>query len=336
MAMEERQTKIREGAGLTEGRLNTEFIEMMKKWGPHLVTALAVLVLAYFGYHKWEEFTAKKNDSAFVELSAAATSASPTNLESVARDYSGTTVALEANLYAADLHMNAARTGVPIGAKFNAQAPLGQPQVDTNKLADEKPFLTADEQKKELAEAERLYQNVVTQSNQTEGQSLLAIGALSGLASISEDRAELDKAKSFYQQAIAKANAHKMEKLEAMIKKRMDSVDSLKDAPKLYAMADLPGAVAPVSAPMGGMTAKTADGQTITIGPGGQVFPGPAMPATPVGTTPITLPNGGSLNLTPVAPPANAPAVNPTPTPTPAPTPAPAPAPASDPKPATP
>ncbi len=336
MAMEERQTKIREGAGLEEGRLNTEFIEMMKKWGPHLVTALAVLVLVYFGYHKWEEFTAKKNDSAFVELSAAATSASPTNLEAVARDYSGTTVALEANLYAADLHMSAARTGVPIGAKFNVPT-AAQPQVDTNKLADDKAFLSADEQKKELAEAERLYQNVVSQANATEGQSLLAIGALSGLASISEDRAELDKAKSFYQQAIAKAGSHKMDKLEAMLKKRMDSVDSLKDAPKLYAMADLPGAVAPVTAPLGGMTAKTADGQTITIGPGGQITPGPATPVTPAspaGTTPITLPNGGSLNLTPVAPPANAPAVNPTPTPTPVP--APAPAPTADPKPATP
>lgn len=320
MAMEERQTKIREGAGLEEGRLNTEFIDLMKKWGPHLVTGLAVLVLGYFGYHKWEEYSAKKNDSAFVELSAAATSASPANLESVARDYTGTTVALEANLYAADLHMSAARTGVPIGAKFNAQAPLGQPQVDTNKLADDKAFLTADEQKKELAEAERLYQNVVTQANETEGQSLLAIGALSGLASIAEDRAELDKAKSFYQQAIAKAGMHKFEKLEAMIKKRMESVDGLKEAPKLYAMADLPGAVAnPVTAPMGGMTAKTADGQTITIGPGGQIVPGPA---TPTGTTPITLPDGGSLNLTPVAPPANAPAVNPTPTPTPTPEPA--------------
>jgi hypothetical protein len=323
MAMEERQTKIREGAGLEEGRLNTEFIDMMKKWGPHLVTALAVLALLYFGYDKYTKWKATTNDVAFVDLSAAATSASPANLESVARDHAGTTVAMEARLYAADLHMSAARTGIPIGEKFDDK--------DPTKLAADKPFLSDDLKKQELAEAERLYQGVVADANSSTGQTLLAIGALNGLASVAEDRVELDKAKSFYQQAMAKANAAKFDKLEALIKKRLDSIDSLKEAPKLYAAAELPGGIdKPVTVPMGGVTARTATGETITIGPGGAITPGPAastVPASPSGTTPVTLPGGGTLNLTPVAPPTAAPA----------PTAVPAPAPTADPaKPATP
>src|SRR6185436_16247890 len=170
---------------------------------------------------------ATTNDVAFMDLSAASISASPSNLESVARDHASSPVASLAQLTAADLHMNAARTGVPVGEKFDDK--------DPTKLAGDKAFLTDEQKKQELAEAERLYQNVATQANDSTGQALLAVGALNGLASVAEDRGETDKAKGFYQQAIAKTNALKLDKLEALIKKRLDTVDTLKTAPKLIA-----------------------------------------------------------------------------------------------------
>ena len=295
MAMEERQTKIREGAGLQESRLNTEFIDMMRKWGPHLVTGLAVIAGLYFAYNKWEAWRSDQKDGAFVQLNEAAKSGSPSGLEAVGRDHAGSAVALEATSYAADLHMGAARTGIPVGEKLA--------DIDTSKLADStKQFLTDDEKKKELGAAEGLYQSVVASANSTTGQQLLAIGSLNGLASIAEDRGELNKAKEFYQQAAAKAASLKLAPLETLIKKRLEALDSLKDAPKLFAAADLPGAndAKPLITPMGGFTATTSTGEKIQLG------------ASPGGPPSVTIPGGPSLSPMPSGP-APAPSVPPAP-----------------------
>src|SRR3954465_10647401 len=88
MAMEERQRQIREGAGLEESRLNTEFIEMMKKWGPHLMMGLAILAGLYVLYTKYEEYTARKADTAWADLDAAEVAASPDVLVQLAADHS--------------------------------------------------------------------------------------------------------------------------------------------------------------------------------------------------------------------------------------------------------
>ncbi len=286
MAMEERQTKIREGAGLQESRLNTEFIDMMRKWGPHFVTGLAVIAGLYFGYTKWEIRRGEQKDDAFVQLNEAAKSASPAGLEGVAHDHAGSAVALEATSYAADLHMAASRTGIPAGEKLD--------EKDPSKLADAtKHFLNDDEKKKELAEAERLYQIVVSEADSSGGQQLLAIGSLNGLASVSEDRGELPKAKEYYQQAMAKAASLKFTKLQELIKKRHDAVDTLKDPPKLFAAADLPGGKDPTPStlPMGGFTATTSTGEKIQLGGGPGTSSPVTIPGAPaVGTPPTPVP----------------------------------------------
>ena len=84
---------------------------MMRKWGPHFVTGLAVIAGLYFGYHKWEAWRADQKDSAFVQLNEAAKAASPGGLEAVARDHAGSAISLEATSYVADLHMSASRSG---------------------------------------------------------------------------------------------------------------------------------------------------------------------------------------------------------------------------------
>jgi len=292
MAMEQRQTQIKERAGLDESRLNKEFIDLMEKWGPHFLLALAAVAGLYYGYNWLQRQSAEKADAVMVELDAASAAGNPAGLERLAEDHPKLGASLAALTRAADAHLQAARTGVPIGV-----------ELKDNKLPDGVNYLTDEEKKKEVTRAEELFQKINSSADDSVGQSMLAIGAINGLASIAEDRGELDKARGFYEKSQAKAAALGFDHLADAIKKRIGNLDKLKNPPKLYANADLPSGnkeVAPVFAPMGGgFTATTADGQKIPI----NVSPTQGQP--------------GTLNLTPTPPPA--------PAPTPAPGPAPAP-----------
>ncbi len=287
MAMEERQRQIKEGAGLEESRLNTEFIEMMKKWGPHLITVVAILAGLWAARDWWNRRVESRADDAFASLEKAiprdGTPLNPTVFERIAEDHpSGTAVPLEARSLAAGVHLEAARTGVPIGEKLNAD----------NKLPEGKNFLTAEEKKAELAKAETLYTAVVAGADTSLGQTNIAIGALTGLAAIAEDRGEFDKAKDFYQKASAKAADKKLDQLQAIIKKRMDTLETLKNPPRLYASSELPGGgEKPIVAPFGSIMGRTESGETIQLGgPGADGKPGI-----------VEIPGGGKL--VPVSPP---------------------------------
>lgn len=283
MAMEERQKAIKEGAGLEESRLNTEFIEMMKKWGPHLITVVAILAGLWAARDWWNRRAEARADTAFASLEQAiprdGAPANPAVLERIAEEHpTGTAVPLEARSMAASIHLEAARTGIPIGEKLNAD----------NTIPAGKSFLTAEEKRGELAKAETLFNAVVAGANSSLGQTQIAIGALTGLASIAEDRAEFDKARAFYQQASEKAAGKKLDQLKDIIKNRLDSLDQLKNPPRLYARSELPGGGAtPIVAPIGGVTARTSTGEIIKLGD--------SKPGT------VEIPGGGTL--VPVSPP---------------------------------
>lgn len=298
MAMEERQRQIKEGAGLEESRLNTEFIEMMKKWGPHLITVVAILAGLWAARDWWNRKVEARADDAFSSLEKAIprdnTPLNPSVFERIAEDHpTGTAVPLEARSLAAGVHLEAARTGVPIGEKLGTD----------NKLPEGKNFLTAEEKKAELTKAEALYTAIVAGADSSMGQTNIAIGALTGLAAIAEDRGEFDKAKDFYQKASAKAAEKKLDQLQAIIKKRIDTLDTLKNPPRLYASSELPGGgEKPIVAPMGGVIGKTDSGETIQLGGpndgkpgiveipgGGKLVPvGPPQITTSSGTRPAT------------------------------------------------
>jgi predicted negative regulator of RcsB-dependent stress response len=326
MAMEERQTQIKERAGLDESRLNTDFIESMKKWGPHLVMGLAIIAGCYAGYNWWTKKAQERADAAYADLDSAMVAGDPKQLERVAGDHgSSTAVPIEAHVRAGEIHLEAARTGVPIGEKLDPK---------DNKLPEGKAFLTGDEVKAERAKAEDQFKAALAKANDSLGQVQYAIGALTGLASIAEDRGEMDKAKDYYNQAIAKATEKKLDPLVQVLKKRIESLDSLKNAPQLLAAADLPGGnVKPVTTTTG-ITATTTTGETINLGAPAAAPGQPGQPGV------IQIPGGGSL--VPIPPPTGAPQSKPPAPPTPpapstpapstptpaAPTPAPSPAPA--------
>lgn len=301
--MEERQKQITEGAGLDEARLNTEFIDFLKKFGPYLMMAVA-LAAGIYAYINFRARTIDEGtDHAFAELNSALEARNPTNLVKVADEYeSRGAVALLARLSAADAHLSASRTGVPAGVT------LGQ----DGKLPEGVNLLTAEERTAELTKAYDLYTSVSKSANRTAGQSILAIGALNGLASVSESRGELDKAKAYYQQVIDKAKTAKFDGLATAATERLKNLDALAAAPKLLASADLPGGNVPKSTlPMTNVQGVTSGGQAITINPDGTVQNAPPglklerLPGPPPGMNP------------------DAPAGTPQPAPQPAPAPAP-------------
>src|SRR5262249_19526881 len=69
---EERQTQIREGAGLEESKLNVEFIDWLQKWSTPILLLIALTALGILGYKKWEKAKLDEVDRGFGELTAAA------------------------------------------------------------------------------------------------------------------------------------------------------------------------------------------------------------------------------------------------------------------------
>lgn len=231
--MDERQAAIKEGEGLTESRLNTDFLEFIKKWGMHALLVAAILALSYRGWQFLEQRRVARVDDAFRQLEAAgpASTANPRALLDLAADFEGTrSVAILARLRAADAYMVAVRRGVHPGAVLNAEGQL-ESQDDLIDEADRALFLD---------NAEREY-NTVRQ--QTTGKPKLAIhelNALYGLAAVAESRGNLDAAKAYYEEVIALAKSQNLEPHPEIAQHRIDTLPELEQVPHLYTMAELP------------------------------------------------------------------------------------------------
>lgn len=283
--MDQRQAEISVGKGLQESRVNQEFIEGLKKWGPYVVMALSLVALAYFGYQRLEQGRDLSRDKAFIAYDEAVISRNPAALVEVADTHAGAgAVEHLARLAAADIYLESFRTGVEPGVKVDREG----------KLEEGKSLLTKEQRDAQAAKAEGLFQKVADTAKGEE-HILLSAGALSGLAAIAESRQQADKAKAFYQQVVALTEG-KFDGLASSAKKRIETIDTLAAA-KLYAAAELPTPpVAPITTPMTNMQAQTADGKVITINPDGTISQPGATPGNP------------PLQITPVPAPAPTPA----------------------------
>src|ERR1044071_6876732 len=107
--MEERQTQIKEGAGLEESKLNVEFIDWLQRWSTPILMVIAVVAVGFWGYRKWEQAKRAEVDRAFSEFTAAAEvgTPNPTSLIGIAEQYKGIrAVPLLAQLKAADVYQS--------------------------------------------------------------------------------------------------------------------------------------------------------------------------------------------------------------------------------------
>lgn len=263
MAMEKRQQEIREGAGLEESRLNTEFIDLLKKYSTPALLILAVVVGGYALYTRWEQRQAAAMDTAASELDAALESQNPANLVGVANDHSSRgALPLLARLGAADVHLDAGRTGIPVGTRLDA----------TGNLPADAKLLTDDERKSELAKAKEQYQLVLDGANSTTGQRLAAINALFGLSAVAESTGDFEAARSNYAKAIDYAKSANVPELANVAQNRIDTLDKLKSSAPLLSNAQLHTSIkppeAPITLPMTNIQAKDASGNPIQLPPG--------------------------------------------------------------------
>ena len=302
--MEDRiQGSIREGAGLDESRLNQDFIEFLRKWSTPALVVIAAIAGGYFLYGKYEQSRHTAMARAFSELDAAVVSRKPESLIRVAEEQSGkAAVPLLARLAAADLYLEASRTGVPPGLSIDALGAL--PEGTT--------FLTDEQRKEQLTKAEAEYGTVLSRAGRDEGMSIHAVGSLFGLASVFESRGEMDKAREQYARLIEIANAAGYTREATAAQKRIDTLPTLVTMPRIIPQSELfvvKSAVTP-------MQVKTSDGSVVTVeaaGTGLDPNKQPEVPPAPPQVDPALTPsNRPPASIPPPAPtPAAAPAAAP-------------------------
>lgn len=232
MALDERQQRIKEGAGLEESRLNVEFIDWVRRWSTPALAVVAAVVLAYLLYERWQQSRQAEIGRAFSQLDAltASLSPSPDSLKALAEEFAGIRgVPHIARLRAADIYLQAARRGVKPGA---ALTPEGTPRDPADLLTDEARERT-------LAEAQRLYQMVWDATRPDRGQALHAIGAGYGLAAVAECRGDTSGAADAYKRVIGVATEAGLAGQAEIARARAESLSTL-HKPRLFSAAELP------------------------------------------------------------------------------------------------
>ena len=63
--MDERQTQIRQGAGLEESRINTEFLDFLNKWSSPVLIVIGLIGLGWFGLNYLERSKQSRMNNAF-------------------------------------------------------------------------------------------------------------------------------------------------------------------------------------------------------------------------------------------------------------------------------
>ena len=285
MSMDQRQQQIETGAGLTESRLNAEFVDFLRKYSSWFLVAILLVVGGYIGYRRLGESRDTKVREAFEQYEAAVKAGNPAGLLRVADDFEGQAgISMLARLNAADIKMTAAIAGVVPGAELDDKGGL--------KNADD--ALTAAKRDGMLDEAGTLFSAVRTATQGDAKRSVLTLRAIFGQAAVAESRAKWDEATNYYKAAGELAKTAELLVLAKIAQERIDSMGDVKVVPRLYSRGEIKTKPEPVAPP-----------QFVAPVPEGPNFP--PMPLLP--------------DEAPAPAPAPAPALAPAPEPAPAPAP---------------
>lgn len=296
--MDQRQIQTREQSGLVESQLNEDFVYLLKTWGTWVLVVVAAASLGFVGWQRYTKAQAEKTASAFSELEAASSRdpISPESLKAIADQYQGIgSIAEVARLNAADALMRSIRTGVKTGGKVNPDGTL----------ANAEDAMTPEDRTGTLAQAGTLYEQVYNAAAKDSGRMVLAISGAFGVAAVAESNADFAKAKDWYQRVIDLAGDGAFKPHADVAKKRIESLDTLKDLPKVYAKSEIPSLnKLPETAPLPAAPAGPVGPAIPDAAPGAAPETVPATPeATPPATsTPTTEP--APANPAPTTPPA--------------------------------
>jgi hypothetical protein len=224
MANEERDNRldqIKEGAGLEDSRINQEFVDFVRKWSTPVLLVAALIALGYFYNNKRKESRAAHIDQAFQELNASTETGSPSPdaLRRIAQDYDNVPgVRALANLTAADEYLRAVQRGVKPGTPINP---------NTGEYESPDDAITPDDRTRFFNEAEALYKQVFSDTEDKPGMAIHALSALYGLAAVSESRGDTDAAKNMLDRASTLAEKHGFLEHNTIAKMRLTALPDL-------------------------------------------------------------------------------------------------------------
>lgn len=232
--MDDRQTKIREGAGLENSRINQEFVDFLNKWSTPVLMTLAVAAGIWWLMQYMEQKKNTRIDQAFSELEAATSGGnpSPSSLTTIATDYSGVRSVPElAKLTATDIYLRAFTIGIEPGAQFD---PI------TRRVLNPDDVLTPERRTMYLDLAQSTANEVLSMSKDKGGKALFAMQALSRLAAVQEGKRDFDAAKGYYEQLKALGAQEQYETIVSFAEARIANLDSLKQVGELPSSALVP------------------------------------------------------------------------------------------------
>ena len=176
---------------LTESKINEDFLDWLKTKGPTwlLIVLLSVagwLALVRWNQHKQDHFTEGWSTLFKAQL--------PIEFEEVAINFADIPgISRAANLKAADTYLQAVVSGLLIGSDLTSFVPE-----------------TLDSQQREeyLNKANRIYQQIIDEDDETLATTLIIVAALNGKAAVAESKGEVEQAQKYYQQAAKRAEEH--------------------------------------------------------------------------------------------------------------------------------
>jgi hypothetical protein len=314
METDKRQFEIKEGAGLEESRLNTEFVDFLKKWSTPVLVVLAAIALAYLGLRKYGEYKDQLRDTAWTELIDAQRSRAPATLLRVAEEHAGIdAVPLIARTEAADVFLLAATTGLAPGAELDAQS-----------MAPKNPddVLTAERREQMLAQAAEQFQKVADAASANARFALHEMVGYFGLAAVAESRERFDEAKAFLGRAGDAASRAGFPAHAQEAKRRAETMDQLRTVPRLFKESEVvtkPQPPSPGQISLPGFPAGTLTPISPPTLPTPSLLPGGGAPATtppsssPPSSTPPDSTQPASAPPSPAPPPSTPPAGTPPP-----------------------
>lgn len=231
--MDERQTQIRQGAGLEESRINTDLIDFLNKWSSPVLIVIGLIGLGWAGLRYMERARIAKINNAYAayEGAMAGGSPSPASLRNIATEFDGVgSVSEMALLRTVDIYLRAAIAGIEPGAEID---PV------TGRPAQESDVLDAERTRNYLSQARDLAASVVASTEGEDGKGLLRIQALMRLGAAREGLGSIEEAKSAYASAAQAATAAGFPELAIVAESRAEAADGLAEVPTLPSRADL-------------------------------------------------------------------------------------------------
>lgn len=283
--MDRRLQDVEVGAGQTEARLNQEFVDFLKKWGPTLLLAVAIVAGLYVGWQRYQEYQTAQLDAAWGDLDAALGSANPASLIDIAETHPGKVgVVLFARTRAADLYLQSAIAGVAPGATTKPDGSVENPD----------DVLTPERREQMLSQAAEQYRLVIAASEGDTSKAIQALGGLFGMAAVEESRSQWDAARGFYERAKALATQADLPDLTKVAERRISSLEEIKKVAALPTEASVRSRAAapPVIAPSEIQLPQPAPLGIEPVAPPA-IVPPPATPVPAPAPVPDPTPKGG-------------------------------------------